>query len=62
MIPSFFLVGVVISTVYTFLSNFMVRIFGDDMTDLQLNSLTFKILMLEGVGEFAGGLAYVLLS
>lgn len=60
--PSFLLLGVVIAFVYVFLSLFISSIFKDEMTPLQLNSLTFKIFIVEGAGEFVGGLTYVFLS
>ena len=62
VVPSFFFCGIVIAFVYSFLSIAMERTFGKSMSDLELNSLTFKVLMAEGVGEFLGGLAFIFLA
>lgn len=57
--PSFYFSGTIIAFVYTFISVLMLQAFGNDLTPLELNMLTFKIMMLEGVGEFLGGLFYI---
>ena len=46
LIYSFFLLGIVIAFVYVFLALFIARIYQDNITPLELNSLTFKVFII----------------
>lgn len=55
LLPAYYFTGVTVTFVYIYFSGFMYKAFPNDDKD-HLYNVTFRILILEGVGELLGGL------
>lgn len=58
LLPAYYFTGVTITFIYIYFSSFMYKAFPDDNKE-HLYNITFRILILEGVGELLGGLYVV---
>lgn len=54
--------GIIIAFIFSYVSIIIYRTFEKDMSDEELNYLTFILFIFEGIGEFLGGLSMIFLS